>query len=71
MGAANDFLNLFFKQYPEAAAGNLSMEELNGLMTEFQNKMNNSQLDDFDGDKPFSNVRFITRPILCKRCIAL
>jgi hypothetical protein len=52
MGTADDFLSSFLKQYPQAANGNLSMEELNNLMAEYQRKMNSEPLDDFDGLSP-------------------
>lgn len=46
---ANDFINSFLSAYPEAREGRLSIAELNSLMAEFQQKMNNSPLDHFDG----------------------
>ncbi|MHA4894372.1 hypothetical protein ACXZ1K_06435 [Pedobacter sp. PWIIR3] len=52
MGAADDFVTSFFKEYPQAQSGKLSMEELNALMTEYQRKINSSPLADFDGLSP-------------------
>lgn len=52
MGAAEDFFKLFLKQYPQANIGQLSIEELNKLIAEFQNKINKVPEDDFDGLNP-------------------
>lgn len=52
MGTANDFMNSFFAAYPHAKSGELSMEELNRLLGEYQRKKNSSPLDDFDGLSP-------------------
>ena len=42
MGTADDFMNSFFAAYPHARNGTLSIEELNILMYEHQQKINNS-----------------------------
>ncbi|KEQ28730.1 hypothetical protein N180_04890 [Pedobacter antarcticus 4BY] len=52
MGTADDFMNSFFAAYPHARNGTLSIEELNILMYEHQQKINNSPLDNFDGISP-------------------
>lgn len=52
MGIAEDFLNAFFAAHPHEKSGNLSMKELQALMAEFQKKVNNDGLEDFDGLSP-------------------
>lgn len=52
MGLADDFMTSFFKEYPHAQSGQLSMEELNRLLGEYQRKINSSPLADFDGLSP-------------------
>ncbi len=52
MSIAEDVLRSFIKQYPEVNSGKLSLEELNKLLAEFQDKRNKSPLDDFDGLSP-------------------
>lgn len=49
MGAAEDFFQSFLKHYPQANSGKLSIEELNKLLAEFQNKINYDPIDDFNG----------------------
>jgi hypothetical protein len=52
MGVADDFLNGFFKQHPDAQSGKLSMEELNTLLAAYQQQMNDKPFEDFDGLSP-------------------
>lgn len=52
MGIADDFMNSFFAAYPDARSGKLTMEELNGLMEEYQRKANSRPIEDFDGLSP-------------------
>lgn len=49
---ANDFMDSFFSAFPQAKNGNLSMEELNSLMNDYQQKANSNPLDEFDGLSP-------------------
>ena len=64
MGTANDFMNSFFTAYPLAQSGKLSMEELNRLMAEYQHKMNNTPLEDFDGLSPEQMTVLIHAPFV-------
>lgn len=52
MGTAADFMNSFFGANPHAKSGELSIEELNKLVGEYQRKINSNPLDDFDGLSP-------------------
>ncbi len=52
MGIAGVFMNSFFAAHPDAGSGKLTMEELNGLMEEYQRKANSRLLEDFDGLSP-------------------
>jgi len=52
MGTADEFLNSFFSTYPQARDGKLSMDELNQLVGEYQQKINSRPIDDFDGLSP-------------------
>lgn len=52
MGIADDFMDSFFAAYPHARNGTLGIEEFNILMYEYQQKINNSPLDNFDGLSP-------------------
>jgi hypothetical protein len=52
MGIAEELMNSFFKQYPDAREGKFSMPEMNKLLAEFQDKLNNKPIDDFDGISP-------------------
>ncbi len=52
MGTADDFLDSFFAAYPHIQNGTLNIEELNILIYEYQQKINNSPLDNFDGLSP-------------------
>ena len=52
MGTAENFMNAFFETYPQAKSGDLSMEELNKLIGEYQKSINNGPLEDFDGLSP-------------------
>lgn len=62
MGAAEDFMNSFLKQYPQASRGENDLEELNKLMAEFQQQMNHTPLDDFDGISPAEMDVLLNRP---------
>lgn len=62
MGVADDFMTSFFKEYPQAQSGKLSMEELNALMTEYQRKINSSPLADFDGLSPEDMAALLHTP---------
>ena len=52
MDTSDDFLNAFLAAYPQVRDGKLNMEELNNLMYEYQQKINSSPLDHFDGLSP-------------------
>ncbi|WP_160292154.1 hypothetical protein [Pedobacter lusitanus] len=45
-------MNSFFEDYPQAQSGRLTIDELNKLMIEYQDKINNSPIADFDGLSP-------------------
>ncbi len=62
MGAANDFMNSFLEQYPAAKTGHLSLDELNRLMAEHQQKMNARPLEDFDGISPAQMAVLLREP---------
>lgn len=49
MGLADDLLASVLKAYPQVEKGNLSLEEINELIVEFQEKINNAPQDDFEG----------------------
>ncbi|WP_256010199.1 hypothetical protein [Desertivirga xinjiangensis] len=52
MAGAKDILEEFFKAFPQAQTGELSLEELNELMAKFQHKLNDKPEPDFDGLSP-------------------
>lgn len=52
MSVAEDFFQSFLKQYPQAKGGELSVEELNKLIAEFQHTTNNEPTHDFNGLSP-------------------
>ncbi len=62
MGRADDIMNSFLAAYPQARSGELSMEELNELMAEYQKKFNNEGLEDFDGLSPEQMTGLLYHP---------
>jgi len=63
MGIADDFMSSFFEQYPQAQSGKLSMEELNSLLAEYQQKINSKPLADFDGLSPEQMTALLYAPL--------
>jgi hypothetical protein len=49
MQHTDDFMRSFLENNPRAKAGQLTIDELNGLMAEHLEKQNNMRRDDFDG----------------------
>jgi hypothetical protein len=49
MGHADDFINSFLERNPKAKSGQLTLDELNKLMAEHQQRLNDMPKDDFDG----------------------
>ena len=71
MGAADDFLKGFFKQYPEAQNGELNLDELNGLMAAYQQQMNDRPLEDFDGLSPAQMELLLHAPLTAESPLKL
>jgi hypothetical protein len=68
MGAADDFINSFFKLNPHLKSGQVSMDELNRLLSHHQNEINSRPLPDFDAISPAQMSVLLHQP-LSQGCI--
>lgn len=64
MNRADDFMKAFFIEYPQAKSGQLSMEELNILVAEYQHKLNNRPVQEFDMLTPDQMQALLYAPFL-------
>ncbi|WP_432712662.1 hypothetical protein [Pedobacter sp.] len=62
MGIADDIMNSFFAANPLLRSGELSIEELNRLIGEYQQKINSNPIDEFDGLNPEQMEGLLYKP---------
>ena len=63
MGKADDLLKSFFSQYQQSYLETLSVQQLNELLGQYQEKLNKTPLEDFDGLSPAQMSGLLYHPL--------
>ena len=63
MGKADDLLKSFFSQYQQSYLETLSVQQLNELLGQYQEKLNKTPLEDFDGLSPDQMSGLLYHPL--------